>query len=231
METLIGLFFFLLIVLFSLDCFISVRSHFAMLKEAEISNTSVYAGLDRMRRDLFEAGSGLIEPLEMGILEAISDESAALRIMSRGPLLSLVEALAAGQLEIFTPDTASVKKGQLVVIFDQRRGEVHSVITVDPNSVVIDSPLQSDYRQEDAKMIVMRRVSLFLDEPDGIIRRKVNTSPAQPLLEGVASFEFEYIEENNLAKLGIRLRSDEEKKYETLVFPKNTAISSDSIEK
>lgn len=231
MEALISLFFFLLIVIFSLDCFISVKSHFAMLKESEISHTAVHAALDRMRRDLFEAGLGLTEAIEMQILDGISVESGELVILSGSEDLLLGGDLPSGQLQIFTPDAPSVKEGQLIVIFNPFGGEVHSVVSTDLLRILIDSPLVFDYPKENTKMILLRKISLFFDEADGVLRRKVNASPAQPLLENVASFGFDYVRDTNLVNIELSLNSDKERKYETTLFPKNTAISSITLEK
>ena len=231
LEALISLFFFLLIIFFSLDCFVTVRSHFAILKEAEISNTAVYAALDRMRKDLYDAGLGLSEAIESQVLEGITDEFGMLVILSKGDDLAIEGALITGQLRIPTPDAPNVKKGQQIVIFNPFAGEVHSVITTDQDNIVLDFPLLSDYSQENTKMILLRKISLFLDETYGVLRRKVNASPAQPLLEDVARFAFEYSPEANLVRLDLSLKSHEEKKYETTVFPKNTAISSILVEK
>ena len=63
------------------------------------------------------------------------------------------------------------------------------------------------------------------------MRRKVNASPAQPLLEDVASFEFEYSKDDNLVRLNLALKAEEEKKYETIVFPKNVAMAPNLREK
>jgi len=202
-----------------------------MLKESEISNTAVYAALDKMRRDLYDAGLGLTEAMELQVLEGISDEFGALVILSKGDDLSIGEALTSGQLQISTPDAPSIKNGQQIVIFNPFGGEVHSVVSTDQKSIVIESPLLSDYSQENTNMILLRKISLFLDETYGVIRRKVNASPAQPLLESVASFEFDYMRDSNLVRLGLCMKLDEEKEYETTVFPKNTAISSILLEK
>jgi competence protein ComGF len=73
---------------------------------------------------------------------------------------------------------------------------------------------------------LLRRISIFFDDTKGVIRRRVNASPAQPLLEDVASFEIECNRDANLVRLDLALKADEEKKYETTVFPKNTAMAS-----
>jgi hypothetical protein len=65
-----------------------------------------------------------------------------------------------------------------------------------------------------------------LDDAKGVIRRKVNASPAQPLLEDVAAFEFDYDRNANLVRLVLAMKLSEEKKYETTVFPKNIAMAS-----
>lgn len=226
LEGLISLFLFLLIVLFSLDCFLCLREHFAKLKESETSNTAVYAALDRMRRDLFDAGLGLAEAMELQVLEGISDEHGALVVLSKAEDLAFGEALFSGQQRILSVDAKKIKKGQLIGIINPYGGEVHSVISADQNSIVIDSPLVSGYLLENTSVVLLRKISLFFDDAKGVIRRKVNASPAQPLLEDVVSFEFEYIRDANLVRLDLALKVDEEKKYETTVFPKNIAMAS-----
>ena len=220
------MFLFLLIVLFSLECFLSVREHFAELKESETANTAVYAALDRMRRDLRDAGLGLTEAMALQVLEGVYETHGMLVVLSKAEDIAIGEALASGQQRIPTPDAKSIKRGQQIGIFNRYGGEVHSVSSIDQNSIVIESPLVSNYLQENTSVILLRKISLFLDKAKGVIRRKVNASPAQPLLESVASFEFNYVRDANLVRLGLILKLNEEKIYETTVFPKNTAMAS-----
>lgn len=226
LEGLISMFLFLLIVLFSLECFLSVREHFAELKESETANTAVYAALDRMRRDLRDAGLGLTEAMALQVLEGVYETHGMLVVLSKAEDIAIGEALASGQQRIPTPDAKSIKRGQQIGIFNRYGGEVHSVSSIDQNSIVIESPLVSNYLQENTSVILLRKISLYLDEAKGVIRRKVNASPAQPLLESVASFEFNYVRDANLVRLGLILKLNEEKIYETTVFPKNTAMAS-----
>lgn len=226
LEGLLSLFLFLLIVLFSLECFLSVREHFAELKESETANTAVYAALDRMRKDLRDAGLGLIEAMGLQILEGVYETQGMLIVLSKDEDIAIEEGLVSGQQRIPTPDAQGIKRGQQIGIFDHFGGEVHSVSSIDQNSIVIESPLVSNYLYENTSVILLRKISLYLDEANGVIRRKVNSSPAQPLLESVASFEFDYVRDANLVKLGLILKLDEEKIYETTVFPKNTAMVS-----
>ena len=226
LEGIISLFLFLLVILFSLDCFLSLREHFIKLKESETSQTAVYAALDRMRQDLFDAGLGLTEAMLLQILEGISEEHGRLVVLRKDENLTLGGPLFSGQQRIFTIDAKKIKKGQLIVLLNPYGGEVFSVISTDQNGVVIDSPLASNYFVDSTQFILLRRISLYLDDVKGVLRRKVNASPAQPLLEDVASFAFEYTKDSNLVRLDLALIGDKEKRYETTVFPKNTAMAS-----
>lgn len=226
LEGLISLFLFLLILLFSLDCFLNLRRHFTKLKESESSNTAVYAALDRMRRDVLDAGLGLIEAMTLQILEGVWEEQGRLVVLSKEKDLLFDEALFSGQQRIPVGDAGKIKKGQFISILNLHGGELHYVISVDNDTVVIDSPLASNYPTGDTRILLLKKISLFLDDATGVIRRKVNASPAQPLLEDVASFTFQHLREDNLVRIGLSLEGGEEKKYEITVFPKNTAVAS-----
>ena len=226
LEGLISLFLFLLIVLFSLDCFLSLRVHFAKLRESETSNTAVYAALERMRTDLKVAGLGLTDAMMLQVLEGIRVEQGTLVLLSKDEDIAVGVTLTSGQQRIPTPDASNVKRGQLIGFLSPYGGEVHSVASTDQSSIVIESPIKFDYVQEDTQVVLLRRVSLYFDRADGVVRRKVNASPAQPLLEDVAAFEFDYNRDANLVRLTLASTLDEEKKYETTVFPKNTAMVS-----
>jgi competence protein ComGF len=223
-ESMISMFIFLLIVLFSLDCFIVTKKHFNQLQQSETSNTAAYAALDRMRRDIIEAGKGLKEPMALGILEGISTNQNELVILSQQEKLSVLEDIVSGQQRVPADNTRNLKIKQQICIFGSGNGEVHSIVSVTQDSILLDSPVASQYLQEETSLVLLRRLSLFFDESTQIIRRKVNNSPSQPLLEGVASFRFEYFKDSNLVRLHLCLNMEEEKDYETTVFPKNTAL-------
>lgn len=224
MESLVSLFLFLLIVLFSFDCFNSVRSHFFELKISEEWNTAAYAALDRMKRDLLEAGWGLTEASKQAMVEGISEEEETLILVSRDKDLSLRGDLVIGQQRIEVKDARPVKRGREVCIFNSFQGEVHSVASADKDSIVLMSPLSADYVQRDTDIVLLRKISLFFDDRRGVVRRKVNSSSAQPLLEEVNFFGFEYLRDSNLVRVHFKLKTEEEKNHEAVVFPKNTAM-------
>ena len=224
-ESMLSMFFFLLIVLFSLECFIATKKHFNQLQRSETSNTAAYAALDRMRRDVEEAGMGLKELMTMGVLEGISQDQNELVILSKQEELPVIEDIVSGQQRIAVANTRNIKIGQQICIFNSGNGEMRSVISTTRDSILLDLPFDDEYPQERTKLLILRRLSLFFDESAEIIRRKVNTSPAQPLLEEVASFGYEFSEDSNLVRFHFGLNMEEEKDYETTVFPKNMALS------
>jgi hypothetical protein len=225
-ESVISLFLFLLVILFSLECFQSIRTHFFELKTSEEWNTAAYAALDRMKRDFLEAGWGLTEVAKHTMVGGIIEEGENLILVSREKDLSLKNDLVIGQQRIEVEDARPVKKGHEVCIFDSFKGEVHSVAYSDKDSFVLVSPLTADYVQKETDIILLRKISLFFDQRRGVIRRKVNSSPAQPLLEDVNFFGFEHFKKSNLVRVQIKLKIDEENNHEAVVFPKNTGMLS-----
>jgi len=95
---------------------------------------------------------------------------------------------------------------------------------VDKKSILLSSPLKYSFIKGKAHVCLLKKISLFLDKDKHILRRKTNSSPAQPLLEDAASFWFSYEKTSNLARLQLALDSNKEKKYEISVFPKNAAL-------
>ena len=80
-------------------------------------------------------------------------------------------------------------------MFDSTKGEVKSIYSVDKESIVLSSPLNFSFLKEETSVFLLREVFLFLDKNKHTLRRKVNTSPAQPLLEEVGLFDFHRAEE------------------------------------
>ena len=96
-------------------------------------------------------------------------------------------------------------------------------MSVDKESVVLASPIIYSYRQQTAEVYSVKKISFYQDLKSRILRRKVNSSPAQPLLEEVEAVEFSYDAAPNLIK--VNLKTTEEKTYELSVFPKNVDLA------
>jgi len=225
MESLLSMSLFLVVILCSLECFAIIRTHFFDLKQEEENNCAAYAALDRMKTDIREAGYGLLLPIRMGIIQGISEEGGALVFISREKDIVFLGDLVKGQTWIPVENTDGIKKGHEVCFHSENLGEVLRVESVENNSLVMASPLSADYPHDGSCMSRLRRVSCYLDHKKNILRRKVNTSPAQPLVENIQDFVFSYEAGGNLLYIGIHLSSDMEKLYECTIYPKNTALA------
>jgi len=225
-ESLISLSLFLFILVSSLEFFVSTRNHFFNLKNEQEVNLAAYATLDKIRLDLCECGRGLIVPQSKGILDAIQVTDVTLIIQSKDKDILPENDLVAGQTYIPVVSTTGIKKGQKLCFTDPEKGEIKTIISVDKQGLALSSSLNSSYRKDEATVILVRTVSFFLDSGRGILRRKVNASPAQPLLEDVLAFKVIYEATSNIVYLSLILKMKEEKDYETFVFPKNLALVS-----
>lgn len=224
-ESLISLSLFLLILLGSMECFSLARKHFLELKNKYERDESVHTSLDKMRIDLLAAGSGLHAPLALDLVKGIRIIDNTLIISSRDKILSPLGNLTPGQTQIPLAGTSGIKKGSLICIYNQDKGEAQSVSIVNRKSLLLVSPIQNTYLSGDYNLVLIKTVSFFLDRKQQILRRKVNSSPAQPLLEETAQFLSLYEETSHLINLSLSLVSHEEKKYEISVFPKNLGLA------
>jgi hypothetical protein len=132
--------------------------------------------------------------------------------------------LVTGQTKILLPSISKLKKKREICIFDTLKGEVKSIVSAANKSIVLSTPLDFSYSKDDTHIYLIKQVALFFDKNKKIIRRKINSSPAQPLLEDVALFDFSYSKTTNLVSLRISLKLNEEKEYEISIYPKNAAL-------
>lgn len=225
MESTLALALFLIVVLASLEFFGFTRNLFLKLKDKEETREAALSALDKMKTDLLAGGSGLLEPVQLGLLEGITQNEGTLVILSKEKNLTPLNNLLEGQTRIRLQSTQKVKKGRKICIFDSHKGEVKSISDADKKSIVLSSPLNFSFLKEKTQVCLLKKISLFLDMDKKILRRKTNSSPAQPLLEEAILFAFSYEKASNLASLQLALESNKEKKYEISVFAKNAALA------
>jgi hypothetical protein len=225
MESTLALALFLIVVLASLEFFGFTRSIFLKLKDKEETREAALAALDKMKADLLAGGSGLLEPIMLGLLEGITQEEGSLVILSKEKDLSPINDLLEGQTRIRLQSTTKVKKGREICIFDRTKGEVKSISRVSKKSIILSSPLGFSFLKEKTHVCLLKKISLFIDKDKQILRRRANSSPAQPLLEDAASFGFSFEKSSVLVRLHLALESNKEKIHEISVFPKNAALA------
>jgi hypothetical protein len=227
-ETLISLSLFSLVVLASLEFFIHTRNLHQKLKSQQEATAAAISAMVRMKADLLAAGAGLLEPIHLGLLEGISNDENTLTILNKEKEWVSTDDLIQGQTMINLEDAPELKGGREACIFDPLKGEMKSVFSADKKSIALSSPLSFSFRKEKTRIILIQKVSFFYDGGKNIIRRRVNSSPAQPLVEDAAAFEFEYEAETNLARFRFTLNPNKRKGYELTVYPKNIALAKSS---
>lgn len=221
-ESLISLSLFLFVVAASLEFFISARDHFLKLKDEQEKDIAVFAGMDKMRIDILDCGRGLLIAQSLGIIAGIESAGGTLSVRAVEKKLDLVNDLVAGQTRITVQSASGIAKGQEICIYDDTRGEALGILSVDNQSFVLSSPLKFTYVQQETKALSIEKVSFYLDQKSHILRRQVNSSPAQPLLEEVEDVHFSYVRASNLVEVTLKMK--EGKEYAITVFPKNLGL-------
>jgi len=225
-ETLLSLSLFFLLFFSSLQFFGFARNAFFKLKEAQKAREGALLALEKMKIDLLQGGLGLFKPLKLGLFKGIEEKNKTLIILSKDKAYQLLDNIVPGQIQIPLETTKGMKKGREICIFDSKKGEIKRTSSLTAKSITLDSPLNCRFFKKESRVFLLKKISLFHDEKKQIIRRKVNNSPSQPLLEEVISFDFRYSEASNLMHLCLNLKSEKEKKYEIFVYPKNMALAS-----
>ena len=225
LESLLSLSLFLIILLSSLEFFGIARNVFFKLNAEEKKREGISFALDRMRLDLFDVGRGLDKPIQWGLLKGISIEDEILTLLYKEEECCAAANLEAGQEWIFLRGNQEIKKQRQICILGRKKGEMKSVSASEKGSIILTSPLNFSYAQEETSLVLLRKITYFLDEKTQTLRRGVNASPSQPLLEDVSHFHFTYDEPTHLLRLQITLKEEKEKMYEIFVFPKNMALA------
>ncbi len=227
-EASLSLALLLMVLMAAFEFFGIARDLFFKLKNAQEGNQAAMAALDKMRIDVLRAGAGLLDPVRQGAIEGIAIEEDALVLTRSGGIFSLDQDLPSGETRIGLETAADLGPGKDVCIFDGARTEVKTVASVEGKSIHLDTPLEGSYSRDETKLALLERTWLFLDASKSCIRRKVNNSSPQPLLDNALSFEFSYDREANLVWVSFAVESNrqkkKERKYELLVYPKNLSL-------
>ncbi|MFZ2053342.1 MAG: prepilin-type N-terminal cleavage/methylation domain-containing protein [Candidatus Aminicenantales bacterium] len=224
LETLIVLGLSLLVLLAAFEFFGITRSLFFKLKEAQEKNQAIQAALVKLRIDLLRAGFGLEVPLRAGVVQGIDVTGASLLILSREEAFALSEDATSGEIRISLKRVSGLSPGRRVCLADEERAELHTIALLEGTTVVLSAPLEESYLSAITRLLLLEEVSYFLDDRSGILRRKVNASPAQPLLDDAGLFVPVYRREDNLVRVSLAGKAHQEKTHELSVFPKNLGL-------
>jgi len=225
LETLISLTIFFFIVLGTLECFLNARSHFLEMKHKHETNQAALSALDKIKTDVSRSGKGLLTLSQLEVLKSITCENNILCIKTNDLEFTSPSSLIQGQTRIFFNDPRQLKKKQKLAFFDSQKGEVKEISSVGSQSCILSTSLSHSYEKDQAHIVLLREIRFYLDKKKDILRRKVNSSPAQPLLEKTSDFLCSYDEMTNLVQIRIIIKNKKEIEHDANIFPKNTALS------
>lgn len=228
-ESLIGLSLFLLILTASLEFFGLARAMFVKLRDAADEAQAAAAAQDKIRIDLMRAGQGLIPPMKLGLVEAVTVNSEGLTIRRAERTTDLEEDLIEGQTSLTAGFIDGAKKGVELCFYDSFKGEIREIARVEGTCPILSSPLAYSYSRESARVAALEKVDVFLDREDRIVRRRIDSGSAQPLVENVEAFACSFDKGRNLASVSFVLasRSGKEKTHELWLYPKNAGLSAE----
>ncbi|MCJ7485866.1 MAG: hypothetical protein MUQ25_06820 [Candidatus Aminicenantes bacterium] len=224
-ECLLGMALTLFVMTSSLQFFGQAQKAFFRLKEREEAGQGALAALDKIRIDLLHAGQGLAGEIALGLVEAAQATEDELLTTSLEKPLMLTATARAGETRLLLASTADVASGQEICFSDGREGELRSVERVERGAVILGEPLERDYSVDTATLSLLENVAYFLDGPARILRRRVNTGSAQPLLENIAAAIWICDPEARLVRVRLELSVEGAHPHETTVFLKNSALA------
>ncbi len=225
LECLVGLALSLFVVCACLEFVGAAQRRFYELKEKEEAAQGAMAAVDKMKVDILRAGQGLAGPAALGLIEAVSEDAGGLLIRRVEDVFELAADVREGDVRLPLTRLGALKAGREVCLSNEENGEVLVVASVAAGAVVLSSPLGAGYAKDHTSLLLIEKVSLTLDARQGVLRRKVNLSTAQPLLEDVRSADFLANRAANLIRVRFGLKGQGDATYEICVFPKNPALA------
>ncbi len=224
LECLVAFSLMMVILAGTLELSQSSRKFFFRLKASQENNQELWASLDRIGRDINKAGQGLHECLNLGLLSGLQAEESGLLIFFQQEMLPLSVDLAEGSRIIPITKSDPFSRGQLIALVAEGKGEIAVIEKVEKNQLALYQPLHGNYEAGIARLMAIQKIRYYLDLNNGILRRQVNASPAQPLLEEVKAFHYS-LEIPWQAKVGIILVKEPEVMHEIRVTAKNVLLA------
>jgi type II secretory pathway pseudopilin PulG len=224
-EALIGMALSLLIMTAGLEFFILAEKSFLRLKAREEAGQSALAALDRIRIDLLHAGAGLAAETRLGLVAPVETAGEELRTASLERPLLLAADAQPGDTRLALVSSTGLAAGRRIVLRLKATGEVRTVARVEPGAVLIDAPLGRGYARSGSALSLLELVAYFRDGATGVLRRRANASPAQPLLENTAAAAWTFEEAGPLVRVRLELDIQGAHPHEATIFIKNLALA------
>jgi len=130
-----------------------------------------------------------------------------------------------GSTRLRLASTADIAAGQWISLRDGPAGEVRRIVRVEADEIVLEAPLERSYAPESVETALIETVTYYLDAPAGILRRRVNTSGAQPLVENASAATWTMDPAQPLVRIRLELSVKGVHPHEATVFLKNAALA------
>ena len=224
LESLVGLVIFLFLICGSLEFFGTARRVFFRLRAREENSQAAWAALDKIRTDVRLAGQGLARPMRLGLVSAFEQDDGKWVLVRGGSAPLLTADAAPGQTMLMVNETEEAWAGRTICLFDRTHGETAPILSSGGGILELASPLANAYRAAETSAAVLQKTTLYLEDAQGVLRRKADASPAQPLCEDVDSFEFSLDAQGCLASVRLAHTSAPEKHYVLKILARNAAL-------
>jgi len=228
-ECLLSLTLSLLIFIWALEIFSLSKKVFYRLKEEQETILAAVTALEKIREDLETAGAGLLPSGKNFGLAPLTADSGNLLMFSKEKKLTVAAGIEANQnFLIIVPDSdssSSLRKGRALLIKDNQKGEVVYITGLSDNHLTVSPALVESYSASESEVLLLEKIEIYFNEKQKILRRRVNDTSGQPLVEGVNNFAAFYDPGKNLVQIILGLNQPEEESYELVFYPKNTTKS------
>ena len=224
-EALISLSLSLFIAAAGVEIFARAERAFLRLKTREEAGQAALAALDRIRIDLLHSGRGLSDEVVLGLFEPVEVIGGELRTTTLETTLRLAADAQAGDTRLSFVSTSDVTAGQRITLRQGLAGEIRTVARVMTGAVLVDAPLGQHYVRDATVVSLLELVTYFRDSASRILRRRVNTSPAQPMLEDTAAVEWGLDSQAHLVRIRLEPAIQGVHPHDATVFLKNPALA------
>ncbi|MBP6909298.1 MAG: hypothetical protein KBC18_02600 [Candidatus Saccharicenans sp.] len=227
LESLISLSLSLFILVSALEVMTQAKRIYSRSQSEQEAALGAAVALEKIREDLERAGAGLEGHRPETDCWPIKVANSVITMYSGDITIKLAADIEAGQtsaLVILWPGSDSkLRAGRTMLLAGQNQVELVEITGVMNNRLFVSPAFSSSFRAAESAAYLLETVEFYLDSKQPILRRKVNGTSGQPLLEEVSSFEPAYDQLSNLVSIRLGTGSKKEKSYEFLFYPKNTA--------
>ncbi|MDD8021401.1 MAG: hypothetical protein PHU81_09565 [Acidobacteriota bacterium] len=227
LESLISLTLSLFILISALEVMTQAKRIYSRCLQEQEASLGAAVAMEKIREDLEQAGTGLEgnRPDE-GFWPVKIDDSAIILFSGEIPV-ELAADIEAGQnwalIRLWPGSVSSLKNGRLMLFTGQRQTDLVKITGVLYNRLTVSPSFSSSYEANEAGVYLLEKTEFYLDSREHLLRRRVNGTSGQPLLENVNWFQPAYSRESNLVSIRFGTGSVKEKIHELFFFPKNTA--------